>query len=117
MSEQDWPYPGTLFAAPPSERQREANSEAHRVAWRAGHPVEPALMKRSPADLRNAVLQRMGAWPEGEVIGDAEAMALLEAFEARLRAAWEEGERGFVRQQAEAAVRRALEALADGKLL
>jgi hypothetical protein len=100
---------------PMNDRMRDANYEADRAAWNKESPVAESYKGKNASALRGMVLEAIAPVRDG--FYDPEAQALLSAFEAALRLAWEDGERGFIRQRAEEAVRRALEAIGEGKLL
>lgn len=105
------PFGGASLRVPLTPEEREANSEAIAIA-RARVAEEPDRATFT----RSAILNCMGAWSQG-MMADSEVMALLNQHEANLRAAWEHIELGRARQRAEEAIRGAVRAAMEGKLI
>ena len=94
-----------------TDAERNANYEAIQIARkRVAETPESASMTRS------AVLNCMGAWTEG-LMAKSEIMALLDQHEANLRKAWEDAELGHAQRKAHDAIRGAVRAVMDGKLI
>lgn len=111
----EFPFPGALKVPPLTPREIDANNEHNRQRWLA-EDRKAMAKKPNVANLRDTIIQRLAPDNPGPQY-DPQARQLVEQFEAALRESWEHAERGLVRQRAETAIRNALEAVADGKLL
>lgn len=109
--EEPMPFGSYTLGETLTDEEREANAEAITVARRR-QAEEPNRVLFT----RSAILNCMGAWSKG-IMADAEVMALLDQHEANLRHAWENIERGRARKRAEAAIRDAIRAQMEGKLI
>jgi len=94
------------------ELRREARYAADNKRRRAADPAPSTV-----TSLRSQLLLALSPDTADQPCYAPEAMALLDAFEGALREIWEQQALLDIEARARAAVRRSLEALADGMLL